>query len=90
MSKLTRLMFIVFLVSLPATYFVWLPAFLSCLVFMLFWVGDRDEREKLTVPQAPETVDLTGVWSAITKLEQTSVELRSEVNALNLRAGLGK
>lgn len=87
MKGLTNFMFGVFLASLTATSFTWLPAVLSCLVFLLFWADDRSNRaaEKMSVP---EPVDLTGVWAAITKLEESNEDMRSELNALNLRAGL--
>lgn len=78
-----QILFWVFLASLPACYLTAAPAGLSFLCYAMLFVFDKIESLAAILHVPPEN-------KAQKDLSKDVEELRSEVNALNLRAGLGK
>lgn len=89
MQWMTKLALGLFILSLPATYFSSVPAILS---FLLFISLKFEEKMELQIAQEeiPEAiVDSVQLLEKKYQLLNEEVrELRSQVNALNIRAGL--
>lgn len=71
---LTKALFALFVLSLPACYWSITP---SILLSALFWMSYCQANESPKVDQLE-----------LSELQETMAELKSQVNALNLRAGL--
>lgn len=101
MSRHTQLLLWVFIATLPACYWTPFPCLLTAILFGGMYFDDAlIQRESIlnrTQKASGETdfqkqtlQAVSGLLDRIIQVETDFAELRSEVNGLNLRAGLGK